>query len=44
MNVCFVDIILPQFLTDIIVNTIILEVGYPHARFETLDELVRNYC
>ena len=44
MHVCFVDILLPRFLANILVNTLIFEVGHLHIHFGTLDVRVRGDC
>ena len=40
--VYFVDILLPQFLTDSLINIILFEVGHIHVIFETLDARIRD--
>ena len=42
VHVCFLHILLPQFLTDGLVNIIIFEVGRVYFRFGTLDARVRD--
>ena len=42
MHVCFVEILLPQFLTNILANTLLFEVGHLHVRFGTLDTRIRD--
>ena len=44
VHVCFVDILLPQFLTDGLINTLIFEVGHLHARFGMLGARGRDDC
>ena len=44
MLVYFVDILIPQFLTDSLVNSIIFKVGHLHVRFWTLHDCVRGDC
>ena len=44
MNVCFVDILNLQFLMNILINTILLEVDHLHVYFGTHDTRVRYDC
>ena len=44
MHVYLLDILLPQFLTHSLINTLIFEVGHIHVRFGTLNACVRDDC
>ena len=44
VHVCFVDILLPQFLTDSLFNSLLSKVGRLHVRFGTLNTRVRDDC
>ena len=44
VNVCFVEIFLPQFLTNSLINTLIFEVGHLHDHFGMLDAGVTDDC
>ena len=44
MHVCFVEILIPRFQTDSLVDTVLFEVDYIHARFGTFDARVRGDC
>ena len=42
VHVYFVDILLPHFLMDILINSLIFKVGHLHVRFGMIDTLVRD--
>ena len=44
MHVCFVDTLLPQFLMDSLVNSLIFEVFHLDIRFGTLGAHVKDDC
>ena len=44
VHFCFVDILLPQFLADSLINTLNLNVGHLQVRFGLINALVRYYC
>ena len=43
MHFCFVDTLIPQFLTDIPVNSLPLEIVHLHVRFGTLNSRIKDY-
>ena len=44
MHVSFIHILLPQFLTDSLVNILLFEVGYFCVHLGKLGAHVRDYC
>ena len=44
MHVYFVDILIPQFLKDGLVNTILLKLGHLYVHFVTFGDRVRDDC
>ena len=44
MHICFVDILLPYFLMDGLVNNLIFEVGHLHIHFGMFGARVRYDC
>ena len=44
MLVYFVDILLPHFLTDSLVNSLIFKVGHLHVCFWKLNDRFRDDC
>ena len=44
VHLCFVDILIPQFMTDNLINNILIKVGHLHVYFGMIEDHVKDDC